>query len=47
MKRWSVLGAGVVLGATVAVPTAAWAAEPPVASDAGLAAVRAMFTFGA
>lgn len=49
MERRSLLGAGVVLGAAVAVrPAAAWAAEdPPAVSDAELAAARALFAAGA
>lgn len=49
MDRRSVLGAGVVLGAAVAVrPAAAWAAEGPVAvSEADLAAARTLFAAGA
>lgn len=46
MKRRSVLGAGAVLGASVAIPVAAWAAEPAAVPDAGLAAARALFAAG-
>ncbi|EGX56748.1 MULTISPECIES: hypothetical protein [Streptomyces] len=49
MERRRLLGAGVVLGAAVAVrPAAVWAAEdPPAVSDAELAAARALFAAGA
>lgn len=46
MKRRGVLGAGVALGAAVAISSAARAAELPAVSDADLAAARALFAAG-